>query len=305
MLIHPKFANLMARGGVYLEANDGSGNDLGGGADALAAEKAAAEKAAADKTAADAAEAEAARLRDGGLPSDRKPSDEEAKLLKEVMKRKDSEKALQAKAEELAAKLKDFEGIDAGAVKKLLADQKAAETKALEDKGEWDRLKTRMGEEHSNVMKTLNEQIAELQAQLGQRDSAINEMTVGTSFTASEFIAKELTLTPSKARVIYGGHFELEDGKVVAYDKPKGTPSRTAIVDSFGNYLGFDEAMRKIVAADPDAAHLLKSGVKPGAQSQNKPAAVTVRTNDPAAASRTGVDKIASGLAALMSQKDK
>lgn len=292
MFIHPKFVNLMGRAGVYLESNNGDGNDLGGGEAAAAAAKAAADKAAADKTSADAAEAEAAKLREQGNPDGRKPSDEEAKLLKEVMKRKDSEKALQAKADELAAKLKDFEGIDPVAVKKLLDAQKEAETKAMEDKGEWERLKTRMGEEHSNETTSLKSQIAALQAQIGERDGAINEMTVGSSFTGSEFINSELTLTPSKARVIYGGHFDLEDGKVVGYDKPKGSANRTALVDSLGNPVGFDDALRKIVAADVDAAHLIKSGVKPGAQSQNKP--VTRNKEEPASAS--SFDKITAGL---------
>jgi hypothetical protein len=296
MFIHPKFVNLMGRAGVYLEENDGNGNDLPGGETAEA--KAAAEKVAADKTSADAADAAAAKLREQGNPDGRKPSDEEAKLLKEVMKRKESEKALQTKADELTAKLKDFEGIDPVAVKKLLDAQKAADEKALEEKGEWDRLKTRMGEEHSNETKTLKEQIASLQLQVGERDSAINEMTVGSSFTGSEFINSELTLTPSKARVIYGANFELEDGKVVGYDKPKGSANRTALVDSYGNPVGFDDALRKIVAADADAAYLLKSGVKPGAQSQNKP---VTRDGKNEKVEANSFDKIAAGLKGLKS----
>lgn len=296
MIIHPKLANLMGRAGVYLEANNGDGNDLPGGETAEA--KAAADKVAADKATADADEAAAAKLREQGNHDGRKPSDEEAKLLKEVMKRKESEKALQTRADELAAKLKDFEGIDPVAVKKLLDAQKEAETKAMEDKGEWERLKTRMGEEHSTETKSLKDQIAALQAQVGERDGAINEMTVGSSFTGSDFINTELTLTPSKARVIYGAHFDLEEGKVVGYDKPKGSANRTALVDSLGNPVNFDDALRKIVAADPDAAHLTKSGVKPGAQSQNKPVTRDGK-NEPA--SVTSFDKIAAGLKNLKS----
>lgn len=301
MFIHPKLANLMGRAGIYLEENDGNGNDLGGGEAAAAAAKAAADKAAADKANSDAEAAAAAKLREQGNANERKPSDEEAKLLKEVMKRKESEQALRTEAEQLKQKLKDFDGIDPVAVKKLLDAQKEAETKAMEDKGEWDRLKVRMGEEHSNETKSLKDQIAALQAQIGERDGAINEMTVGTSFTGSDFINNELTLTPSKARVIFGAHFELEEGKVVGYDKPKGAANRTALVDSLGNPVGFDDALRKIVAADADAAHLIKSGVKPGAQSQNKP----ISRFKEEKVVKTGMDKIASGLAGLLAQKDK
>lgn len=292
MLINLKFANLLARGGVYLEANDGDGNDLGGGE--TAEQKAETERLRAETEQREAEEAEAAKKKlEAG---DRKPSDEEAKLLKEVMKRKDSERALQQKLEEQSAALKQFEGIDPAAVRKLLDEQKAAETKALEDKGEWDRLKTRMGEEHANETKSLKDQIASLTAALGEKDSAINEMTVGSSFTGSEFINKELTLTPSKARVIYGAHFELEDGKVIGYDKPKGAANRTALVDSYGNPVGFEVALRKIVEADPDSAHLLRAGVKPGAQSQNKPASLRGKEE---LVEKTGLDKISAGLSGL------
>lgn len=303
MLINPKLSNLLARGGVYLEANDGDGNDLGGGSEA---EKLAAQKAATDKLAKEAVEKEAtekeAREKAEREGTQHKPSDEEAKLLKEVMKRKESEKALQTELEKQTAALKQFEGIDPAAVRKLLDDQKAADTKALEDKGEWDRLKVRMGEEHTTEKTKLQDQITALQEQLGQRDGRINDMTVGTSFTGSEFIAKELTLTPGKARVIYGSHFELNDeGAIVGYDKPKGASNRTALVDSLGNPVAFDAALRKIVEADAESEHLLKSGVKPGAQSTTKPA----KTGKEEPGSVSGMDKIAAGLGALMASKDK
>lgn len=292
MLINSKFANLLARGGVYLESTDGEGNDLGGGAEQTAEQKAEAERLRADKSTQEADEADALKKKTEG--GDRKPSDEEAKLLKEVMKRKDSERALQQRLDEQAAALKQFEGIDPEAVRKLLGEQKDKETKALEEKGEWDRLKTRMGEEHSSETKALNDKIAALTAALTEKDSAINEMTVGSSFTGSEFINKELTLTPSKARVIYGQHFDLEDGKVVGYDKPKGSANRTALVDSMGNPVPFDAALRKIVEVDPDSAHLLRAGVKPGAQSNSKPGRVK---DEPV--EKSGFDKIAAGLGAL------
>lgn len=303
MLINRNLANFMGRAGVYLEANDGDGNDLpGGDAAKIAADKAAADKAAAEKATKEAEEAEAAKKKDGE-GNDRKPTDEEAKLLKEVMKRKDNETALKAKADELESKLKSFEGIDPVAVKKLLDDQKAAETKALEDKGEWDRLKVRMGEEHTTEKQKLLDQITALQTELGAKEGRINDMTVGGSFTGSEFIGKELTLTPSKARVIYGSHFELnEEGQVVGYDKPKGASNRTALVDSMGNPVAFDAALRKIVESDPDAEHLIKVGMKRGAESQNKNIHGKGKEEQ---VEKTGLDKINAGIGALFATKDK
>ena len=180
-------------------------------------------------------------------------------------------------------------------MRKLLADQRSAEEKALEAKGDWERLKTRMAEEHGKEVKTLQEQINALTGQLTNTKGTINELTVGTQFSQSQFIAEELTLTPAKARVIYGEHFELEDGKMVAYDKPRGAANRTALVDQYGNAVGFDEALRKIVEADPEKDHLLKSKVKPGAGSDSKRPTSQAKPEQDS----DSISKIASGLKGL------
>lgn len=225
----------------------------------------------------------------------RKMSDEEARLLKENMKKKEQLDKAQQQLKTMQEQLKAFEGIDPAAVKKMLAEQKTAEEKALEAKGDWERLKTRMAEEHGKEVKTLQEQIEALSSQLTNTKGTINELTIGSQFSQSQFIAEELTLTPAKARVIYGEHFELEDGKLVAYDKPRGAANRTALVDQYGNAVSFDEALKKIVEADPEKDHLLKSKVKPGAGSESrKPAA----TNKPEGESDS-ISKIASGLKGL------
>lgn len=258
---------------LYREpAGDGGDAGTGGtgstaGTDAIAAGLAAAAAASADE-AAKAAAAAAAAATGGDKP---KPTDEEARLLKEVMQKKE---ALNKKEADLAAanaKLKEFEGIDAVAVRKILEDQKAAETAALEAKGEWDRLKARMAEEHSAATKSLQDQIAELQGKLSSAASATKEATIGTAFSQSKFVQEETTLTPAKARIIYGDHFDLdESGNVVGYDKPRGAANRTAFVDAQGNSLKFEEAMAKIIGADPEVDSLLKSKVKPGAGSDSK-----------------------------------
>lgn len=102
----------------------------------------------------------------------------------------------------------------------------------------------------------------------------IVELTVGHSFDNSGFIRDEMVLTPRKARVVYGDHFDVEDGRLVGYDKPRGTGERTKLVDGKGEPLGFEEAMRKIVEIDPDRDNLLKSKLKQGADSADKKPAV-------------------------------
>ncbi|MCY1309996.1 hypothetical protein D9M70_601460 [compost metagenome] len=105
-------------------------------------------------------------------------------------------------------------------------------------------------------------------------------------------------MTPSKARVIYGQHFDLVDGKVVGYDKPRGAANRTALVDSLGEPVQFEEALRKIVEADPDKDHLLKAKVKPGAGSGNRVTPSSAGKQD-TKTDASSFDKIAAGLKSL------
>lgn len=225
----------------------------------------------------------------------RKMSDEEARLLKENMKKKEQLDKANQQLKQIQDQLKAFDGIDPAAVKKMLAEQKTAEEKALEAKGDWERLKARMAEEHGKEVNTLQEQIKALSEQLGSTKGTINELTIGTQFSQSKFISDELTLTPAKARVIYGEHFDIEEGKLVAYDKPRGSANRTALVDQYGNAVGFDDALKKIIDADPEKDHLLKSKLKPGAGSDSKkPTAPAKGDENP-----DSISKIAQGLKGL------
>lgn len=260
---------------------DGQGQSTGGGN----FEPTEAEKAAAAALAAETA-----------APAGSKVSDAEAKLLKEVMQKKDALKASDAALVAANARLKEFEGVDPAAIRKLLADQRTAEESQLEAKGDYDRLKQRMADEHATETKSLKDQIADLEGKLTKQTSVMNELSIGTQFGQSSFIADELTLTAGKARVVYGAHFDLQDGKIVAFDKPRGEADRTPLVNQYGSTLDFDAALRKIVDADPDKDHMLKSKVKPGAGSESKRV-------DPKAAQKEvptdSVSKIGAGLMGL------
>lgn len=270
----------------------GGGGGTGGSGDGGDDAAKAAEAAAAAKAAEEAAAKKAAEDAAGGK---NKPSDEEARLLKENMKKKEALDKANAELKKTQDALKAFEGIDPEAVRKLLADQKTAEEKALEAKGDWDRLKGRMAEEHGKEVKTLQEQIAALTAKLNNTEGTIKDLSIGTQFSQSKFIAEELTLTPAKTRVIYGDYFDVEDGKVVGYDKPRGAAGRTAIVDQYGNAVEFEGALRKIIEADPEKDHLLKSKMKQGAGSDSRKPSGQTKTDAPV----DGISKIASGLKGL------
>jgi hypothetical protein len=90
---------------------------------------------------------------------------------------------------------------------------------------------------------------------------------MSNAFANSRFVLDSLTLTPSKTKALYGDHFELIDGEVVGFDKPKGAANRTKIVDGSSNPLSFDEAMKEIIEADPDKETLIKANLSGGAGS--------------------------------------
>lgn len=209
-----------------------------------------------------------------------KPSDLEAKLLKEVMEKKealnkaktDAVAAIEAKAD-LERRLAAFDGVNLEEVKALLKDRQDRELSELEKKGEFDRVKKQMQEaqaaelakiatERDTIKATLEEQVTKATRQ-------ITELTIGRSFSESPFIRESMTLTPAKTRIVYGQHFELQNGNVVAYDKPVGETDRTVLVDANGNPLGFDAAMAKLVETDPDRDNLLRSKMRSGAGSEN------------------------------------
>lgn len=230
----------------------------------------------------------------GGETPPTKPSDAEAKLLKESMARK-------AKIQELENQLKAFEGIDPAAVKQLLAEQAAAkqaqidaEQKALEKSGEFDKVKKQIVDAHTAEKATLQQQIDALKNDLGSKATAIDDLTIGLAFTNSKVIPEKTTFTPSKARIIYGAHFDRnEQGQIVGYDKPRGAAGRAPLVGSDGEPLAFDAVIEKLVESDPEKDQILRANVKPGAGS----ASIAGKTNsDNGAPKVTGRDRILAGL---------
>lgn len=187
--------------------------------------------------------------------------DENARLLRESMKRKDE--------------LKKFAGIDPARYNELVSKEEQArqakdeaDRAAAEKAGDFERVKQMMAESHKKEADKLQEQIDALTAQLGAKDKTIEELSLGNSFASSSYISENLILSPAKARKLYGSHFEIEDGKVVAFDKPAGSKDRTKLVNGAGEPLNFEAAIAAIVEADSDKNTILKSKLKPGSNSR-------------------------------------
>lgn len=270
---------------------------------AAAVAKHAEEVAAAEKAARDAADAETAKAQkeleeaeaaaalaaDSGKDAAALAA-EKRDLLREVMDKKTKLKEAQAAAASAAEQLRAYEGVDVARYRELVKREQDAENAAAEARGDFEAVKRSMAEEHTKATKTLEERIADLEGKLSAKDTVIDTLTVGNDFGQSAFIRESLTLTPTKARQLYGDHFEVKDGKTVAYDKPKSAAGRNPLVDASGNPLVFDEAFKRIIDADPDKETLLKAKVNPGAQSKTTPAANVERKVTSGALS--GVDRI-------------
>ena len=211
------------------------------------------------------------------------------------MKRKGNEQTLKEK-------LAQFGDVDPERVKTLLQaeaesekQRKASEEAELLRRGEFDAVKKQMVEAHDAEVADLRAQLELAQNEANSLKRGLIEKTVGTSFGESNFLREKVLMTPAKARVIYGSHFEVnEDGQVVGYDKPAGAKDRTILVDGSGNPLSFELAIERVLRADPEADALLRSEAKPGVGSQTK-ATTKVTTEAP----KSALDKLAMGLGKL------
>lgn len=293
-----KFRNMWLK--YYAQADDGmGGKGAGGGTDGAGAGDEG--KGDEGKGKGDEGKGEEGKGEEGkgkGKDGDDKLTDKEAQLLKDLMKHKDNAKTEKAAREALEAKLKEFEGIDPAAVRELLKQKRQAEEEELERKGQWDALKANMAKEHQTEKASLESRIAELTAQLSERNTQIDELTIGSRFSSSEFITKETTIaSPAKARALYGAHFDLVDGVLTGFDKPRGAKDRAPLVDASGNALPFDSAMRKIIEADPDKEALLRAKGKQGAGSASTD--TSGKDVDINGKESNSVDMIAAGLASL------
>lgn len=249
--------------GSMLSIDDGTDPNAGGGGGGggKTAEEEAAEAAAA-KAAADAAALAA---------KGKTPTDDEAKLLKDVMKHKTRAESLAADLAAAKARVDAYGGADPAKVAKLLKDAEDAEKAQLEAKGEYSRLVAQMGERHTAELTAVKGEVTQKDQTISTLSSQIADLTVGTAFGSSEYVREGLMMPIAKTRALYASHFEFKDGKIVGYDKPAGASDRTPLVDSTGNTLNFEEAMKKIIAADPDRDAMERSKAKPGAGSGTLP----------------------------------
>jgi hypothetical protein len=302
-----KMRRLMERGGIHFKddpENPGGGSDNG---DAEAAAKAATEAAAAAKVVADAEEAAVAAAAKEAGEGD-KPDLEIRKLVKETMQRKEALRKERATNDALTASNAKTQGeldvlkaalgdVDLEDVKTLLKGRVDAETKALEEQGEYKRILEQVKEQNATKEEGFTTEITTLNGTVKTLLAQIDEMTVGRSFSESKYIQDRSTLPASIARREFSQHFELKDGVLVAYDKPASAENRTPLVDAEGGFKPFEKAIEFLYDNHADSKSLIKSVMKPGSKSS------TIETpgdkTDNSDVKRTGLAKIQTGLASL------
>lgn len=268
----------------------------------IRAAEAAAEKAAQDAAAA-AAEEAAKKNKEGegkdakdGKEGDGKPSDAEARLLRDMMKQKAAAKAASEELEAAKQKLREFDGVDPAIMKTLLAEKKEAERKEAEKRGEYDRIIAQVRAEADARVAAAETASQNTQKALLEANQKIDELTIGSSFRGSKFVTNDTVLSGDKARRLYGDHFSIEDGVVVAYDKPKGASDRTPLVDAkTGANLDFEAAIEKIIKADPDFETIARSKMKAGSGSP-PPGGFNANEGDKKVVGVSGRERIAQAL---------
>lgn len=216
-----------------------------------------------------------------------KPSDAEAKLLKEVMKHKEAARAAEAK-------VKLYEGLDPEKARAALAAQAEAERKELEAKGEYQRIIDQVKQETAAQVDAAKAEADALKQQLADIQTNIERQNVVTTFATSAFVRENLVISGEKVRALYGDHFDVVDGNIVGYDKPRGAPNRTPLVGADANPLPFEAAIEKVLKADPEWERLAKSKLKPGAG--GSPAALNEKLSEKP---QSGADRIRAGLSSL------
>lgn len=225
-----------------------------------------------------------------------KPSDAEARLLRDAMKHKARAKELQDQLKAIQAALGDTKPDD---IKQILTERKEAERLAMEKRGEYDRILEQVKSEHESQVSTLQQEIADLQAKLGEKDGKLEDLTVGQVFNDSSFIRESSLIPVSIARKEFGQFVEIVDGVPVVYDKPRGAQERTPLVDGSGKPKSFDEAIAFLYSKHPDAPSLLRSKAKPGAGSLTTDPGKKVPEVKEVS---PGISRIAAGLAAQKGQ---
>ena len=101
-----------------------------------------------------------------------------------------------------------------------------------------------------------SEKFKPLQGQIERLTQQLYDEKVGGAFARSKFIAEKMILPGDLARPIFGQHFKIEGGDVVALD---GSGNKIFSRVNPGQAAGFDEAMEMLVGSHPQRDTLMRA----------------------------------------------
>ena len=140
----------------------------------------------------------------------------------------DKEKeALLARLSEAENLLKKVKGIDPDEYKRLVEKEREAEEARIAAEREAEEARARATGDFEKIRQSMEkshrEALEKVTGELNQSREAIKKMTVKSAFSSSNYVGSKINLTPAKSKMIYGGHFDVNDqGQLVAYDQTSG-----------------------------------------------------------------------------------
>jgi len=155
------------------------------------------------------------------------------------------------------AALKKFEGLDPEKARVALETVGKIDQKKLIDAGEVDKVKAEISAQYTA-------QLAEKDALGKTLQQRLDQMTLATAFSQSDFIKDRIAIPPEMFQTYFEKNFKIEDGKIVPYD-PSG--SKLFSKDRMGEIANFDEAIAQLVDVYPHKNSILKAN--PGTGSGN------------------------------------
>lgn len=258
-----------------------------------AAAQAEADKAKAEQEAADKAKADAEATTEA-----QKKAQADADAAK-AAEGQDAVAKLQAEIEAYKAAAAKFEGLDPEAARKAIAEaEEARKTAANAEKekakaeGNFEKLRELQQAETDAIVKAATDKAEAAEKAAADALAQLDRSRIETSFANSKYLQEETILPGPHAQRLYSDYVEIEDGQVVVYDAPAGTAKRAKIMDSKGNALPFNDAIAKVISADPARDSFLRTKTVPGAGS-------TTTDGKSTPAGQTRHQKIAAGLAKL------
>lgn len=155
--------------------------------------------------------------------------------------------------------LKPFEGLDPVKVREALTTVENLGSGELLAAGKVEEIKaaaidaTKKG--YEGQIAAFREKETSLNNQVGSLTSSYHSEMLGNRFATSKFISEKMSVPAVMAQKIFGEHFKVEDGKVIAYDA-KGTKLYSQAHP--GEIPEFEEAVALIVNAYPYKDTVLK-----------------------------------------------